>query len=363
MLAARHKRLIKKILQFGLIWFVAGIVYSLLERGLLGGADHFQTSGNPYNFKKSITINSISTLLMGMLQGTIEFYFLRNLFIRNSFLKKMFWKTIIYVLTVGLFILCLNSIYNSSILDLPLFSMEIARINFAFIKSFTFWSIIIFVECIIILCLLFSDLSDHIGQNVVGNFFSGKYHKPVTEERIFMFLDMKSSTAIAEKLGHVLYFKLLNIYYFDMTEPILESSGEIYQYAGDNIIVTWDMKTGLQNNNCLNCFFKIKECLKKNAEKYKKQFNLMPEFKAGLHHGKVTTGEIGVLKKEIIFTGDVLNTTDRIQNLCNEYKVDILLSEALLSELELKNKYKAKEIGVCEIKGKVEKVKLFTLWK
>ncbi len=52
----------------------------------------------------------------------------------------------------------------------------------------------------------------------------------------------------------------------------------------------------------------------------------MPEFKAGFHIGKVITAEIGVIKKDIIFTGDVLNTTARIQGLSNTYEVDMITS-------------------------------------
>jgi len=72
----------------------------------------------------------------------------------------------------------------------------------------------------------------------------------------------------------------------------------------------------------LDKFFAMKEDLRKRADWYNKDFGLLPAFKAGLHFGKVTTGEIGALKKEIIFTGDVLNTTARIQGLCNHHKVD-----------------------------------------
>ena len=142
-----------------------------------------------------------------------------------------------------------------------------------------------------------------------------------------MFLDMKSSTTIAEQLGHVEYFRLLNKYYADISDAIIQTAGEVYQYAGDEIIVSWDLKNGLANNNCIRCFFLIKKTFKKVSESYIKRFGLTPEFKAGFHYGKVTTGEIGVIKKEIFFTGDVLNTTARIQAKCNEFGTDILISD------------------------------------
>ena len=363
MFSKKHTQRLRTILQFGTIWLVCGIVYSLLEKGLLGTSDHYPATGNPYHFKESMIINSIATFMMGMTQGLIEFYFLRKLFIPMSFRKKIILKTLIYVLLIILFILSLNAVYNSNALHVSIFSSEVMRMNFLFIKTFSFWSIIIFVGFIVLLCLLFSEISDYIGHNVLTNFFNGKYHRSKTEERIFMFLDMRSSTTIAEKLGHVQYYKLLNYYYADMTNAILETSGEIYQYAGDNIIISWTLKSGRANTNCINCFFNIKKSLANQSEKYKEDFGLIPGFKAAIHCGKVTAGEIGVIKKEIIFTGDVLNTTDRIQNLCNLYNVDLLISDSLLPNIKINGGYKTKEIGLCELKGKGEKVKLFTLWK
>src|SRR4030095_7827876 len=140
----------------------------------------------------------------------------------------------------------------------------------------------------------------------------------------FMFLDMRSSSTIAENLGHVKYFEMLREYYSDMTEPIIKHSGEIYQYVGDEVIVSWRLAPGQRDNNCVECFFAIQTAIKSQSRKYTEKFGLTPGLKAGLHMGKVTTGEIGDIKKEIIFTGDVLNATSRIQALCNTYHVDMI---------------------------------------
>ena len=209
--------------------------------------------------------------------------------------------------------------------------------------------------------LFYTEVSENLGQGVLNNFFRGKYHTPISEERIFMFLDIKSSTTIAENLGHVKYFQMLREYYSDLSIPIIKYSGEIYQYVGDEIVVTWKLKEGLRNNNCIQCFFGIKKAINKQIKKYNEKFGLVPEFKAGFHVGKVTTGEIGVIKKDIIFTGDVLNTTERIQELCKTYKVDILISDHLTKKLLLHSQFQIKELGESELRGRNEKIKLFTI--
>ena len=88
---------------------------------------------------------------------------------------------------------------------------------------------------------------------------------------------------------------------------------------------------------------------------------MTPELKAGLHCGKVTTGEIGILKKEIFFTGDVLNTTARLESSCNEHNTDILISEDLLSRLDIHDKYDYLSLGEYELRGKKGKINLFSI--
>ena len=105
----------------------------------------------------------------------------------------------------------------------------------------------------------------------------------------------------------------------------------------------------------------MKEDLGKRAAWYQKKFGVQPDFKAGLHYGNVTTGEIGALKKEIIFTGDVLNATARIQGLCNEYNADILISGDLIKSLHLDSEMQIKSVGKNELRGKTENKELFTI--
>ena len=154
---------------------------------------------------------------------------------------------------------------------------------------------------------------------------------------------------------------MLREYFSDLSDSIIEYSGEIYQYVGDEIVVSWKLKNGLQNNNCIQCFFAMKAAIKKQTKKYNEKFGLLPGFKAGFHLGKVTTGEIGVIKKDIIFTGDVLNTTARIQGLCNTYKVDILISDHLMKNLHLHSQFQIKTLGENELRGRDERIKLFTI--
>ena len=205
-------------------------------------------------------------------------------------------------------------------------------------------------------------VNDKYGPGVFKEFLLGKYFRPRRVERIFMFLDLRSSTNIAEKLGELKYFEFLQEVFMDVTPAIIYSNGEIYQYVGDEIVVSWKMDKGLSNANCITCFLNVRKALTERSNHYKEKFDVIPEFKAGLHYGHVIAGEIGVVKREIAFSGDVLNTTARIQGKCNEMGVNILFSQSLCEKLVLSEMSIIPiAMGGVVLTGKQEKVSLFTI--
>jgi len=220
-----------------------------------------------------------------------------------------------------------------------------------------FWFLVVLATLGILL------VNDKYGPGVFRDFLLGKYFHPKREERIFMFMDLRSSTTIAEKLGEQRYFNFLKETFQHSTASILDTKGEIYQYVGDEIVISWKMHDGVNNANCLNCFFQIQEALRLKTSYYKETYDgMVPEFKAGLHYGYVVAGEIGVVKRDIVFSGDVLNTASRIQQKCNELGVNILLSNYLLDKLNLQtDNFEPKKIGDMELRGKEQKVMLYTL--
>jgi adenylate cyclase len=196
------------------------------------------------------------------------------------------------------------------------------------------------------------QVNDKFGPGVMWKMVTGRYHRPREEERIFMFLDLKSSTSIAERLGHRRFFELLSELYQDVTSPVIESRGEIYQYVGDEVVITWTLPRGLAGDNCVLCFFRIEEALDARRDHYLDRYEVHPRFKAGLHLGEATVGEIGVIKKDIVFSGDVLNTTSRIQDECNRRGVNLLASATLLAHLPKGDRYRATPVGEIELRGR-----------
>ncbi len=357
----RYKRHLRQTLAFGIIWLVFGVVYSFLERGLLGNLTIYPATQNVYDFKNAFIFQGLGSFLTGLLQGSVEVFWLKKRLMYKPFRVKIVLKSLFYLFFSILFLMTLSLLANARLLDIDVFEPKNINAVLLFITDFVFWSIILYAGVIINVALFYSEMGTYLGNGVLYNYSFGKYHRPKQETRIFMFLDMKSSTTIAEKIGHVKYFDLLNTYYADMTDAILETSGQIYQYVGDEIVVSWSKKEGIYDNNCIQCFSKITEAITKNREKYLESFGIVPEYKAGYHIGEVTTGEIGIIKKDIIHTGDVLNTTARIQGQCNVHNSKALISGDLLTELQKEDPISFTRIGELVLRGKTEAIQLYSV--
>src|SRR6478672_10221557 len=108
-------------------------------------------------------------------------------------------------------------------------------------------------------------------------------------------------------------------------------------------------------------FFMFQENLHRNSENYIRKFGVKPEFKAGLHFGKVVSAQIGDLKREIVYNGDVLNTTARIQNECNKYQRNCLVSGTLMNLLKKINGFQWERVDAVTLRGKETEVELFSV--
>jgi adenylate cyclase len=200
-----------------------------------------------------------------------------------------------------------------------------------------------------------------IGANVLGYFVTGVYHRPKAEERIFLFIDLEGSTQLAERLGSARYFELLRRFVDDLTEPVLEAEGEIYQYAGDEVVITWPLEAGLRGANCVHCFFGIHAVVASHAARYERDFGVVPHFRGGVHGGTVTAGELGDLRQQIVFVGDILNTAARLEEYAKRSGLDLVASGALLARLTLPPGIEATRCGDLALRGKEAPVAAYGL--
>jgi adenylate cyclase len=201
-----------------------------------------------------------------------------------------------------------------------------------------------------------------LGPGVLLAFVAGRYHQPRIEQRIVLFLDMESSTTIAERLGELRFLTLLNRFVGDVTTAITRQGGQIHKYVGDEVIATWKPRSGGRNARCVAACFDALDMLDEAAAEYETELGAAARFRAGLHYGPVVIGELGIFKMEIALLGDTMNTAARIQAACRVTGNRILASAALVERLEtLPDGITQRSLGTIDLRGKATGLELFAL--
>ncbi len=212
----------------------------------------------------------------------------------------------------------------------------------------------------ILLINFLSQINKKFGPGNLLNMFLGRYHHPQIEDRIFLFIDLNDSTTIAERLGHIKYSRLLQSFFMDLNYVLPRYHGNIYQYVGDEAVITWRKTIGLKDLNCIRFYYSFKKRIERRSDYYLKKFGLVPEFKSGINMGEVTAAEVGILKREIAYHGDVLNTAARIQQLCNEFGKSILTTKFMADHLPKKD-FNVQLLGEKHLKGKTKPEKIYSI--
>lgn len=342
---------LRQLLVITCAWVVMGFIITVYDYLLL----HTHYSLGPteeYTFLSSAIRNMGAGLIGAILGGTYMVFYINVKYQDKPYGYTIISTSISFILIVAL-ISVIMGILLVPIEPAALFYDPVSRaalrnflIDSAPVKATIVWSFIVAGTQLLL------QVYKKFGYGSFWNIMRGKYNTPKEEKKIFMFLDINSSTTIAEKLGDERYHSLLKDFFADITRPILNNNGSIYQYVGDEVIVAWNNHDGTENNQCLKCFFDIKDRINAEKSRYLSRYGLVPTFKAGIHCGKVVAGEIGIIKRDITYSGDVLNTTSRIQSMCKKFKVDVIASIDLIEQLRPSDKYTVLPLGSIKLRGK-----------
>jgi len=200
-----------------------------------------------------------------------------------------------------------------------------------------------------------------VGSRVLFNFLLGRYHQPVQEERIFLFLDLAGSSSLAERLGDIRVQSLISRFFFDIAGPIADYGGETHRYIGDEVVVTWPRSEPEHNSQCVLCVLAIQTLMAARADWYQRQFDTVPRFRVGLHGGNVVVSEVGDDKREIVYFGDTVNTAARLQDLCKTYDRDFLVSGQVLDLMHLPEWVVTERLGEATLRGKSHPLEVYAI--
>ncbi len=347
------KNVFNFMLKMIIVWIIAfGILEFFRNVGI-------ESSGNferikPFNLMDEFLQTIVLGVLTGIFYSLLELLFDRPFFNRMSFGKLILFKNILFLLAAVLIFLLAVIFYVVKLNG----SFQIAQIQKGMQES-TFWVVIVFFMLVSIFISFILQVSQKFGPGMLWNFFIGKYHQPLVEERIFLFIDMRSSTTIAEQLGHIKFSRLIQDCFFDLTDVVTKNKVDVYQYVGDEAVLSWKKTVGLTDNRCLHAYYDFMDILNSKKDYYESTYGLQPFFKAGVHMGEVTAAEVGVVKKEIAYHGDVLNTAARIQGECNKLGHALLASETIIQHSNVPESFTAELMDAPLLRGKQQAVKIY----
>lgn len=277
-------------------------------------------------------------------------------FKRQIILRPVVYSSVALIIIIGIVLIKVSINENCTIIEAI---GEKGFWNYLFFTNF--YLVVILILTVSLLVSFIWQVNLLLGPGVLMKFVAGKYEKPQKEKKIFMFMDLNSSVRMGEILGTEKYSDLLKDFFLELTNPLQKYKGEIYQYVGDEVVVAWDKEIGVKKNNALKFVFSVIKRIKKQRQYYIEKYGLIPEFKVGMHYGETIVREVGELKKEIVYHGDLLNTTSRIRSICNKLNRQVLISKEFYSILENNNEFTFESMGEVELKGKKESVYLYSV--
>jgi len=310
------------------------------------------------NFTREVLLREVNVFFISLIIGYVLVSVLKN-YLRNSSLWfNLFIKTLIligaaFVMNFFIYVtyewLIAGHTLNEALKKLAdnLFH------NRWLLKKMPEWSLLFLIT------LLALEVNEKYSRGVFLGIMLGKYLQPQEERRIIMFLDLKDSTPIAEKLGHKEYFKFIRDFISYISAGFLENDGRIYQYVGDEIVVWWP-ESRINARRAINALLSARKELHKRSDRFKRKYDMFPEYKAGIHTGMVTVGQVGIVKKDLVMSGDAINTAARIRTAASETNHKYVMSKEMMDLLDMED-WQVEELGPIELKGKNQSLELFAL--
>ena len=219
------------------------------------------------------------------------------------------------------------------------------------------------VEFALSICVaanLLFGVNELLGPGVLFAFVAGRYMRPRREERAVLYVDLKGSTGIAERLGEESFLDFLNAFFADVTAEIEAKGGDVHKYVGDGVIAVW--RADADPARPIGAAFAAKARIAARENVYGAEFSEIPAFRAAIHAGAVVVGELGVSKKEIALIGDAMNTAARILEAARETRCDILISASYFDRLRVRPAgLHAQRIGTVNLRGRSTPLPLVAL--
>lgn len=325
-------------------WFFAAIFFYILRHVGINSRE----IGLDVPSKHFILLAPFYAIVMGLIFGSLQYFFEEKLKGKLTLPKQLFRMLLVQLIAISFFSL--------------IFFLTMVKENFwGFLFSSSVFVLNVYIFIVNVFFAFIIEIIKLIGRSNFTKLITGKFYTPKEEFRIFLFIDLNSSTAIAEKLGHITYSHFMQDCYSELG-VVNKYNTEIYQYVGDEVVFTWQMEKVNSMVQCLDAYWAYRNLLKNKADYFTEKYGVNPDFKAGMSMGMVTVVEIGDFKKEIAYHGNALNTTSRVVDLCNEFGEHLLITRRVFDKVNWDNSnYTYKKITEIQLRGTSGLTEIFSV--
>ncbi|MCB9035542.1 MAG: BLUF domain-containing protein [Lewinellaceae bacterium] len=181
---------------------------------------------------------------------------------------------------------------------------------------------------------------------------------PIRVEKIILFSDIVSYSAISERSTIEDVFLILNTYFEICSRIILGKGGEVNKLLGDGLMAYFDVEQADDSiEACLDIARELQN-LRKNAAAHSPLRLLNSGF--GLAQGTVIEGNMGSnFKTDYTVIGDAVNTASRLEGLTREVNRSLVLSESL--KQSTKKPWVFVSLGKYSLKGKEKNTEVYSI--
>jgi len=361
----------KQNLKFQTLWLVGKLFFNLIAWAILTGILFLSVfllqpdiGTNGARFFQVVDQNHVVPLLLSSLMALftwlIEDVVLYRYLSRKSMGVVFLYRFLVLMLLVVFVFLVVSAYHyhNKIFTDIDEYLLLLKWFFISRTSAFLF-IMAVFISMII---NMFKAIRQKVGALNFFKIVSGYYRKPREEERIFIFIDLISSTKYAEQLGHRQYSKFLQKCFEPLGLLEIKYRAMQYQIIGDEVVLTWYTKNIQNFRHAVKFYYEFSYMLNCRQEEFKKEFGIIPNFTASINSGKIMVSEVGSIKSEIAFHGDVLNTAARIQKQCKSYNRQLLVTKTFATLFEeVGNGFKIEWIAKDLLIGKKHKVDIFAI--
>ena len=338
---------LKQIALFGLTGTLLGLIYISIVNGFV----------NLYPFLNGVVIG----VLMGVLVGTFEIYLFHPRLQQYPFALMLSFRVVMYTLSIIAIILIVVTMNRAFRHDQGFFEAFRSEESRTYIFRGNFKTAIIFTFMAALIANFARLISLKIGRGILTDFILGAYHKPKQMERVFVLLQITNADYVLKHNEIETYHNFLNGIYRTMSIVAMNHRGYVYEYVDDHMLIYWKGSQKDWAVSLINFHNEAQAVMNRDEEYFKNSYGLIPTLVFSAHGGTVIQAEIGELKTEIVFHGDVLNTASRIGSVAKEEGKTFVISDYIFKRTARIESIATTSIGEFELRGKLQTVSLYAV--